>query len=152
MTEQTETQPPIDYEWHLAGPNGARFVLYPEKGLHTEDHVKKAQKWLYSQRDVVSLQIRWKKLGDKTEGPLKIPDNVIISELVKKIGGLDEYIKELEEKIISKETADNREIRSEVKREKIYKGLNEQLTKAKKEISSLRNQISGLVTRLNLKK
>jgi hypothetical protein len=149
IPEQTETQPPIDFEWYLTGPQGARFVLFPETGFHTPEDVKRARSWLYRNHDVVSIQIRWKSAGDKTEQPMKIPDSAIISELRRQIGENEAYIQELEEKLKGEDVAQNRTLKKELLKETTIASLNKRLTKLLNENIGLRKNISDLVTRLN---
>lgn len=151
MTEHTLTDPPIEFEWYLAGPNGARFVLYPERGRHTEDNVSTAKRWLHAQRDVVSLQVRWKAPGDNGPNPEKIPDFILLKEAQKKAGQREAYIEELEEKLRQNEIALDRDIRKQIKSEEMYKSLHAQLKKKEEECNRLRKQISDLIIRLNSK-
>jgi hypothetical protein len=44
------------YHWWVTGPQGARFQLLKEKH-HTEEDVKKAQRWLRVNLDVVSIAV-----------------------------------------------------------------------------------------------
>lgn len=151
MTEQTETIPPIDYEWYLTGPQGARFILYPVEGKHTEDDVKRAKHWLHREHDVVSLQIRWNKKGDDSPPPEKIPDFIMLKELKKQLGEKESYIQELQDDLQRKETDINRELKQQIKSQEMYKSLKDQLDKAKKEIKNLRSTISDLIVKLNHK-
>lgn len=52
--EKTDSGMPFDY--HLTGPDGAHFELYPEP-YHTEKDIKKAKTELRRDRDVVSIKI-----------------------------------------------------------------------------------------------
>ena len=45
----------VCYEWGLAGPNGAWFVLLKEP-KHTKEDLRIAERYLRSQRDVVNLK------------------------------------------------------------------------------------------------
>ena len=50
-----ETDNGVAYDWGLAGPAGAWFVLFREKH-HTTEDMKKATQYLKRNRDVVSLK------------------------------------------------------------------------------------------------
>jgi hypothetical protein len=52
-----ETSNGVAYDWGLAGPSGAWFVLYKE-GHHTDDDMWDAARELRRERDVVSLRVR----------------------------------------------------------------------------------------------
>jgi len=151
--QETLTDPKIEYESYITGPKGARFVLYPVKDKHTTEDVKRARQWLYREKDVVSLQIRWKREGDDAPPPEKIPDYIMLKELKKQLGEKESYIEELEDKIkqmtISYNQELDRDARKQVKSETLYKQLNAQLEKEKKTNNNLRATISELVTKLN---
>jgi predicted nucleic acid-binding Zn-ribbon protein len=150
MTEEkTETTPPIDFAWFITGPNGARFVLYPEIGVHDTDDINRAKNWIRRNRDVVSMQIQWKEVGDTKAPPMKLTDDIIIKELRKELGKSESYIAELEEKLKSENTDEAREIRKEVKAEEIYKALRKERDAVKKENVNLRKTISELIVKLN---
>lgn len=150
MTEErTETEPSITFEWYITGPNGARFVLYPEIGVHSTEDVNRAKNWIRRNRDVVSMQIQWKKAGDIKAPPMKLTDDIIIKELRKELGKSEAYIQELEEKIKTLEIDDERQVRKEIKAEETYKALRKERDAAKKEIVNLRKTISDLIMKLN---
>jgi len=46
----------ILYEWELAGPQGASFLLFPGSE-HTPEDIKKAKQWLRNNKDVVWLRV-----------------------------------------------------------------------------------------------
>jgi len=152
ILNKTETPNPIEFEDDVTGPQGARFVLYPVKGVHTEEDVRKARLWIRFNRDVVSMQIRWKNAGDDKPPPDKFPDFLIIKNLKKEIGELKSYIEELEYKLQKEETAQIKQLKKDIQREKLYKDLNSQLAQARKEITKLRETVSDLITKLNAKK
>ena len=52
-----ETLNGVAYDWGLAGPSGAWFVLFREPH-HTDKDMEDAKHNLYQERDVVSLRIR----------------------------------------------------------------------------------------------
>jgi len=56
-----ETDNGVAYDWGLAGPGGAWFVLFCESH-HTKEDMKQAEHCLKRDRDVVSLEIRKVKL------------------------------------------------------------------------------------------
>lgn len=149
--EQTQTDPPIDFEWHLTGPKGARFVLYPIKDQHSEEDVKRARIFLYQNRDVVSMQVRWVVKGDKAPPPEKIPEFIIIKQLKEEIGKKESYIMELEERARKESTDERRQFKKEIQREELYTKQNEKLRQVEKENKNLRGTISDLVTKLNAK-
>ncbi len=45
----------IVFDWGLAGPNGAWFLLFKEP-QHTKDDIDRAKHWLRQRRDVVSIE------------------------------------------------------------------------------------------------
>lgn len=158
--EQTATDPPIAYEWYLTGPQGARFILYPITGVHTNDDVKAANKWLRHNNDVVSLQTRWVKPEDKTAPPMKIPDHVMIKELRKQIGGLEAHVHELEDthatevkalktQILALEQGQDKKLRKEILTEDTYKAVVSANSKLKQEVLALRKNVSELIIRIN---
>lgn len=49
----------IQYEWGLAGPQGAWFELKPVRGKHSADDVKTAKAHLRNSQDVVRLTVTW---------------------------------------------------------------------------------------------
>ena len=55
--EMTDVGVKYDYSF---GIGGARFYIYPLKGKHTEDDVKKAKQQLRREQDVISIQTEWK--------------------------------------------------------------------------------------------
>lgn len=159
MIEKTWSEPPIEYEWSSAGPNKARFCLYPEQYKHSAEDVVVATKWLHENHDVFSLQIRWKKIGDSEAPPVKIPDQAIISVLERKLGELESYILELEDKLQkitqSEENQLNKQLRKDIMSEQIYKFQEKTVSKLRKEIVSLRETNSRLIGQLhqmNIKK
>lgn len=149
MIEETLTEPRIDYEWWLTGPQGARFCLYPERGKHTPEDVERARRWLKHNHDVVSLQIRWKELDDKVAPPVKIPDPSMIKQLHKKIGELESFIQELEHTIQTNESAQKKQLKKEIQSEKLYKQLDATILKLTKELNASRKTVSDLITKLN---
>lgn len=152
MTEEkTDTVPPISFAWHITGPNGARFVLYPETGVDTTEDVIRAKNWLRRNRDVMSIQVQWKKVGDTREPPMKLTDDIIIKELKKELGKSEAYIQELEERIKKLMTDCDKNVRKEIKAEETYKALRKERDAAKKEIVNLRKTISELIVKLNQK-
>lgn len=138
----------IEYDSYITGPQGARFILYPEKGLHNEDDVKRARSWLYHNHDVVSMQVRWKKLGDKVAPPEKIPDFIIIKELNIEKGKLKAQIDELEDQIKSEPTISRKELKKDIVKEELYTSIKQENAKLKKEIARLRENVSELVIRI----
>lgn len=151
FTEFTETDNPIEYDWYLTGPQGARFTLYPQKGKHTPEDIQAAKRWLYRNQDVVKIYIEWKAPDDDQPMPIKLTDEMIIKNLNREIGEKDSYIQELEDRLSKEKLEHDKQIRKEVKADDMYMSLKKQLAAAKKEIVSLRVQISDLVTRLNKK-
>lgn len=149
--EQTETEPPIDFNWSLSGPNGARFILYPLRDIHTHEDVKRASGYLHRTKKVTSLQVRW--LNEREENlPEKIPDALINKELQIQLGQKESYIQELETKLNKENTESRRQLKKEIQSEEEYKKIKEELRKAKKDNDNLRQTISDLVTKLNQKK
>lgn len=51
-----ETSNGIKYEWYLAGPNGASFILHTE-AHHTKEDIAQAKAEIRRNQDVVSLRI-----------------------------------------------------------------------------------------------
>jgi hypothetical protein len=150
-TDKTETEPPIEFEWYVTGPNGARFTLYPETSVHTEDDVKRAKQWLHNNRDVVSLQIRWKRAGDTRENPMKIPDAAIISHLKEEAGKREAYILELEEKLKTKEEVELKFTaaeKAEFRKTQIYQFQKKQIHALNTEINKLRKDKNDLIVKL----
>ena len=154
MLETTDNG--IEFDWHITGPQGVRFCLYPIKDKHSEEDVKAARRDLYYNHDVVSIQVRWKLKDDKSDPPEKIPDLVIIKELREELGKLKSYIDELEDKLkqglIQEREAlqkENSKKRQEIMKEELYKKIKSDNSKLKKEIIKLRENISDLVVRLN---
>lgn len=148
--EQTETLPPIDFRWSTAGPNGARFILYPLRDTHTDDDVKKASVYLHKTRSVASIQVRW--LNERDESPPeKIPDILIIKELQVQLGKKESYIQELESKLSKEAVETRRQLKKEIQKEAEYKKIKTDLDKSKKENENLRKTISELVTKMNNK-
>ena len=147
----------IEFDWWLTGPQGARFCLYPVKGKHTEDDVKKARGWLYYHHDVVSIQVRWKLSDDKMTPPEKIPDFVIIKELRVEVGKLLSYIEELEAALKQdknkKKEQENKELsqeRSKIMKEEMYTKIKKENTKLKKEVLKLKESVSQLIYKINV--
>ena len=57
-----QTKNGIDYDWWLAGPNGASFELFPVREKHTIEDVKQAKRELKNDQDVVGpIQVTWKE-------------------------------------------------------------------------------------------
>lgn len=50
----------IRYDWWLTGPDGARFELFPVRGVHTDQQVAQSKSWLRNEQDVVSIKVTWK--------------------------------------------------------------------------------------------
>jgi predicted RNase H-like nuclease (RuvC/YqgF family) len=144
--EETLCEPRIKYEWYLTGPQGARYILYPIKDVHSKEDVNKAKAWIHKNFDVVSLQVRWIKEDDDSPMPERLPDEAIISNLRQQLGAKEAYIEELEEKLKDKEVSQDKQHRQTVKKEDMYKSLEKQLNKAKKEIIRLHKAISDCVT------
>jgi len=48
----------MEYDWWLAGPDGASFTLFPLRGVHTSDQIKRAKRALQDARDVVTIGIK----------------------------------------------------------------------------------------------
>lgn len=59
ILESTETENPVDYDWDLNGPDGANFILYPERNKHNLDDIKAAKRWLRDNHDVVRVTYEW---------------------------------------------------------------------------------------------
>ena len=138
----------IEFDMNITGPQGARYTLYPEKGKHTEADVKKARGWLYHNQDVVSIQIRWKKLGDTLDPPQKIPDYVIISELKIEIGKLRSEIDEIEDVSVQKSMELLLEEKKKILKEQLYTNIKKENSKLKKDIKFLRDEISTLIVKV----
>jgi hypothetical protein len=138
----------IEFEWNAHNSSGARFTLYAERGRHTEEDVALARQWLYHNRDVVSIQVRWKMLDDKVAPPEKIPDFIIIKELKVEIGKLKAQIDELEDANVKLAREGVTQVKREIVKEELYTALKSENTKRKNEICKLRQEISTLVTRL----
>ena len=52
----------VKYEYALAGPDGARFMLFPVRGKHTSVDVKNSKRYLKNEHDVVGrIQVEWEK-------------------------------------------------------------------------------------------
>ena len=158
--EKTEGINPIEFESWLTGPTGARFALYPKAGFHTEEEVKVAKAYLFRNRDVVSLQVRWVHPKDNTPHPEKIPDYLIIKNLQKELGQANSYIEELELKIqdLKKELGKANDItnissaeKHEIKREILYMQKNKEKKELEKTIQKLRKDKEDLIIRLNQK-
>jgi hypothetical protein len=49
----------VPYDWNLAGPDGASFILHPIKNEHTKEDVKEAEQQLRDSQDVVSMRVIW---------------------------------------------------------------------------------------------
>lgn len=49
----------IQYEWGLAGPEGAWFDLKPVRGKHGAEDVRMAKRHLKNTQDVVHLKVTW---------------------------------------------------------------------------------------------
>lgn len=58
------------YESYITGPQGAKFILYPEKSGHTQEDIEKAKRWLRANQDVVKIDIDWVEAGSKKEKEL----------------------------------------------------------------------------------
>ena len=54
MMEQTPNG--IQYNWELAGANGAAFMLYPSE-TNTKEDIQAAKLWLKDNRDVVYISV-----------------------------------------------------------------------------------------------
>ena len=139
----------IEYDLSVVSTHGARFTLYPKLNVHSEQDVKKARSWLYHNKNVVSIQIRWKNQDDKLDPPQKIPDYVIISELKLEIGKLNCELFELEDQI--KEIKENAitEEKKEILKEELYRNIKKENSKLREEIKTLRSSISKLVVKLS---
>lgn len=144
MTEGT-TSNGISYEWGISGPKGARFILYPEKDKHTEDEVKSAIREIRGARDVASMQVRWRKLGDDTPNPEKIPDYLIIKGLQQKVGELEAHVLELDDKHKKDLSEEKRQIRKEIQSEQLYDEIKKDNSKLKRENTGLRQEVSRLI-------
>ncbi len=158
--EHTLTDPPVNYEWYLTGPQGARFILYPVIGKHTKEDVSQAIHWLKANQDVVSSQVRWIKPEDTSAPPMKIPDHLLIKELRKQIGGLEAHIDELQDthakevkalkaQILALEQGQDKKLRKEILTEETYKAVVSANSKLKQEVLSLRKNVSELIIRIN---
>lgn len=153
--DHTGTNPPIAYESYNE-VTGARYVLYPVTGKHTEEHVKKACGWLYYNKDVISVQSRWRMRDGELAPPEKIPDLVIIKELKVEVGKLKSYIEELEHKqtqdlVKEREAAqkENSKVRQATVKEELYLRIKKENTQQKKEILKLKGDISNLMYQIN---
>lgn len=153
-TELTETPNPIEYESWITGPQGARFALYPIKDTHTEEDIRTAKHWLKNNRDVVSLQVRWKHQGDTTPNPEKIPDHLIIKNLQKEIGQEKSYSEELEDQLRKCKEAKEEKLKLtnadmlEIKKETLYKNKTEQIKSLELKIKKLDKDKAELLARV----
>jgi predicted nuclease with TOPRIM domain len=147
--EKTEGANPVEYDSYITGPQGARFILYPEKGKHTEEDVKRARSWLYHNHDVVSMQVRWKMLDDKVAPPEKVPDYVIIKELNVEKGKLKAQIDELEDQIKKVPSVSRKELKKDIVKEELYTAIQQENSKLKREVARLREDVSRLVIRIH---
>jgi vacuolar-type H+-ATPase subunit I/STV1 len=150
VAESTETEVPIRFDWSLAGPNGARFILYPVKGVHTDQDVKRATAFLYKNRDVVSLQVRWVK-EPSFDQPEKIPDILLNKELQVQLGEKESYIQELEDNLRKGKTEGARQLKKEIQSEELYAQQKKKIKALEKEVVNLRKTISDLIVKLNSK-
>lgn len=157
--EKTEGNNPIEFESWVSGPNGARFALYPKQGLHTDDDVKEAKRFLHHNRDVVGLQVRWQRIEDTRPNPEKIPDYLIIKNLQKELGQANSYIEELEETVkklkTDIETSSHVTLTSqdkhEIKREILYQQQAAEKKALQKKIQELSKDKEDLIIRLHQK-
>jgi len=147
--EKTQTEPSINFESYITGPNGARFTLFPIREQHTDEDVRKAKRWLHAQRDVLNLKVEWSKPVVMRPSSEKIPDKAIIKNLQKEIGELKSYIDELEYKLVQQSTVQNKQIKHEVKLDATYKTLKKQVKDVVAQNTKLRKDISDLVIKLN---
>lgn len=65
MVEQTKNQ--IKYEWGLDGPKGMVVMLYPIKGVDSQDSIKEAQKQLREDLDVSTIEVFWTSKEDNAK-------------------------------------------------------------------------------------
>ncbi len=142
----------IGYESYPASlKKGDRFILYPEIGRHTEEDVNKANTWLsFNKGPIGTLQIRWKKSGDDTPQPQRIPSKVIIKNLNIEIGEYKSYIQELEDKIkdMEQQTPEDKKV---LAKDKTCQELNKIIQDQSKLIKKLRKESEGLIIKLNTK-
>lgn len=153
--EKTEGTKPIEYEFWITGPQGARFALYPVKDEHTEEDVLRAKRWLHNNQDVVSLQVRWIKSQDDQPQTEKIPDYIIIKNLKVEIGQKDSYILELEDKINNlqeektKENILTKQDRKEFKKELFFQQLVLQIKALEDKVSKCNKDNEQLIIRMH---
>lgn len=157
--EKTEGNNPIEFESWVSGPRGARFALYPKQGLHNDDDVKEAKRFLYHNRDVLGIQVRWQRLEDDKPNPEKIPDYLIIKNLQKELGQANSYIGELEDTVkklkSDLEKANHVTLTSqdkhELKREILYQQQAAEKKALQKKIQELSKDKEDLIIRLHQK-
>ena len=60
-----QTPNEIDYEWGLAGPDGAWFTLKPIRGKHTNEDVRMGKIYIRRDHDVVpgGLRVEWQEVN-----------------------------------------------------------------------------------------
>lgn len=125
---------------------GQRLLLYPEKDKHTETQIQDAIKEVRITNTIISIQIRWKKLNDKTPNPEKISDEFIIKHLQQKVGELESYIDELKE-VHKKDLQEEKKVlKKEIQSEELYNQMKKDNSKLKKENTNLKQSISQLIT------
>jgi hemerythrin-like domain-containing protein len=144
--DYTETENPVGFESDITGPQGARFVLHPVKGVHTKEDLESAVKYIRRNRDVVHLSVEWDKATEDNIDPEKIPDFLIIKGLRVELGKKEAYITELEDKLKERTSVESQELSKSIKSEEAYRKIKADNTKLKKENLNLRKTISELIS------
>lgn len=80
--------------------------------------------------------------------PDKLPDFIIIKEQGIEIGKLKAYIEELEYKVSREGIQALRDAKKSIKHEQIYQQQQKEIKELKKEVTSLRNNLSDMAGKL----
>ena len=145
MVKKTENG--IDYELYIDSFLHEKALLYPELERHSKPDVIIADSWIRRQHKVTGIQVRWRK-SDVDPLTDKIPDFLIIKTLRKKIGGLESYISELEDKIEKEKIQSIREGTKAIKKEEAYIALRQQIAILNQKNKKLRKDNEELIIKL----
>ncbi len=108
-------------------------------------------------KNVLRIKLKGKKYNESSFDLMKIPIEWLYQEALCEIGEQESYIEELKTDILSLQEeneklkrgytkSENRELRLEIKREKLYQVQQRELRKYRQQRDELRNRIYDLIT------
>lgn len=152
--DYTITNKPIRFVPYTTAPGEINFLLYPIRGTHDINDITDSKKYLTREKKAHNVIFRWSD-SDKEEIPDRIPDYVIINSLKKELGLKEQElnsknleIEKLKEKIENQRINQDRELRKEIIKEQLYKGIKKENAILIDKYNSAKKEISQLVTKL----